>query len=488
MKAKSIFYLVALICSACCGTCRAQSPQPEIQQSSQQGEKTERLRADSATVEKDTSGFQQPKPLPENDLGLALLKNLARDQKAIWTSPAHLRIGDATWLVPFAGLTAGFLVTDHEASSHLSHTPSTLRHYTSFSNYGLSGMVGTGAGLYFLGKATGDEHKREAGLLSGEAALDGLFVSTAIGIATGRERPPVNAFQGKFWQGGDSFPSSHATTAWAIASVISHEYPGPLTKILAYGAATAITYARVRGEKHFPADAFVGTGVGWLTGWQVHRAHHNTELNGGIAENLSDSPLVETDRTPNQMGSPYVPLDSWIYPLFDRLIATGAINDAIIGMRPWTRLECARMVSAAGDRLQDAKPESMSVRLYDSLRQEFVPELALLTGGGNRAIHLESVYVRVTDISGPPLTDGYHFGQTIYNDYGRPFQEGFNSIAGFSGWATAGRWVVCARGEYQHAPSGPENTPEVQSVLNNIDDNPGLAALLRSREPVVGSR
>jgi hypothetical protein len=128
------------------------------------------------------------------------------------------------------------------------------------------------------------------------------------------------------------------------------------------------------------------------------------------------------------------------------------------------------------------------VRLYDSLRQEFVPELALLTGGGNRAIHLESVYVRVTDISGPPLTDGYHFGQTIYNDYGRPFQEGFNSIAGFSGWATAGRWVVCARGEYQHAPSGPENTPEVQSVLNNIDDNPGLAALLRSREPVVGSR
>lgn len=166
MKAKSIFYLVALICSACCaicGTCRAQSPQPEIQQSSQQSEKTERLRADSATVEKDTSGFQQPNPLPENDLGLALLKNLARDQKAIWTSPAHLRIGDATWLVPFAGLTAGFLVTDHEASSHLSHTPSTLRHYTSFSNYGLAGMVGTGAGLYFLGKDTGTSISEKQG-------------------------------------------------------------------------------------------------------------------------------------------------------------------------------------------------------------------------------------------------------------------------------------------------------------------------------------
>jgi hypothetical protein len=110
-------------------------------------------------------------------------------------------------------------VTDYDASSHLSHSPPTLRHYASFSKL---------RPCRNGGKATGDEHKREAGLLSGEAALNGLFVST--GIATGRERPPVNAFQGKFWQGGDSFPSSHATTAWAIASVISHEYPGPLTK------------------------------------------------------------------------------------------------------------------------------------------------------------------------------------------------------------------------------------------------------------------
>jgi K+-transporting ATPase ATPase C chain len=64
-------------------------------------------------------------------------------------------------------------------------------------------------------------------------------------------------------------------------------------------------------------------------------------VGGGIAEDLSDSPLVHNERTPAQMGSPYVPVDSWIYPLFDRLIATGAITDAILGMRPWTRLECA---------------------------------------------------------------------------------------------------------------------------------------------------
>lgn len=37
---------------------------------------------------------------------------------------------------------------------------------------------------------------------------------------------------------------------------------------------------------------------------------------------------------PKNMGSPYVPLDSWIYPAFDRLIALGYIRSAIIGQRP----------------------------------------------------------------------------------------------------------------------------------------------------------
>ncbi len=51
------------------------------------------------------------------------------------------------------------------------------------------------------------------------------------------------------------------------------------------------------------------------------------------------------------MASPYVPLDSWIYPALERLIAFGYIDSAIAGMRPWTRLECARLLNEAGDRV-----------------------------------------------------------------------------------------------------------------------------------------
>jgi membrane-associated phospholipid phosphatase len=252
-------------------TCHGQSVQDDAK-SPQKATEMSAGQTKSTPNVGNTSGSPQRNPVPQDQSGVSLLRNLAEDQKAIWTSPAKVRLGEATWLVPFAGVAAGFLVTDRDANLHMGGTPATLTRFDHFSNYGLAGMAGAGAGLYLLGKATKDERKREAGLLSEEAALDAFLVSTALGYATERERPSVDAFQGKFWRGGDAFPSSHAAGAWAIASVISHEYPGTVTKILAYSAATAVTFARVRAQQHFPSDALVGTGLGWLTGWQVYRA------------------------------------------------------------------------------------------------------------------------------------------------------------------------------------------------------------------------
>jgi hypothetical protein len=49
------------------------------------------------------------------------------------------------------------------------------------------------------------------------------------------------------------------------------------------------------------------------------------------------------------MGTPYVPLDSWIYPAFDRLIALGYVRSAIVAQRPRTRLECLRLLHEANE-------------------------------------------------------------------------------------------------------------------------------------------
>jgi hypothetical protein len=85
---------------------------------------------------------------------------------------------------------------------------------------------------------------------------------------------------------------------------------------------------------------------------------------------------------------------------------------------------------------------------------------------------LESVYTRGMQISGPPLADSAHFGQTVINDFGRPYQQGFNNATGFSGYADAGKYTVYVRGEYQHAPAGPSYSLPVRQTIAFVDANP----------------
>jgi membrane-associated phospholipid phosphatase len=403
-----------------------------------------------------SSQLRVPSPADESDENTFqnASKHFLMDQRAMWTSPARIRLPEATWLVPLGGLTAGLFATDTDVSRHLDNAPRSLNRYGDFSNYGVGVIAGAAGSLYFMGLATHNPHQRETGFLSGEAAVDTLVAVEALKYATGRERPVVDNANGSFRQGGDSFPSEHAAAAWSIASVIAHEYPGPLTKLGAYGFASAITAARITGKQHFPSDALVGAAIGWLVGYYVYKQHHDPDLGGGSWRLPAVRPDADSNWSPRFMGSPYVPLDSWVYPALLRLGALGFIKSDFEGMRPWTRMECARLVEEATENISDdSRAGADASRLESALRREFSGEIELLGGGNNAAAQLESVYTRVTDISGKPLTDGYHFGQTIVNDYGRPYQEGINNVTGVSGWGTDGPFVGYFRGEYQHAPS-----------------------------------
>ncbi len=86
--------------------------------------------------------------------------------------------------------------------------------------------------------------------------------------------------------------------------------------------------------------------------------------------------------------------------------------------------------------------------------------------------NLESVYTRLGGIAGTPLRDSFHLGQTIVNDYGRPYQEGFNPISGFSTRSEAGRFALYFRGEYQHAPGAPGYSQSLSNLLSTIDGVP----------------
>jgi membrane-associated phospholipid phosphatase len=62
----------------------------------------------------------------------------------------------------------------------------------------------------------------------------------------------------------DSFPSCHATTAFAVARIQSHYHPDYAA--LWYGGAALISYSRVDLNRHRFTDVLIGAGLGYLVG------------------------------------------------------------------------------------------------------------------------------------------------------------------------------------------------------------------------------
>jgi len=180
-------------------------------------------------------------------------------------------------------------------------------------------------------------------------------------------------------------------------------------------------------------------------------------------------PVEEKIRRPQSMGSPYVPPDSWIYPLFDRLMALGYVQSEATGIRPWTRLECARLLKEAVDLIESDDATLQVHAIYRELASEFTHETSLLEGAANREARLDSVYIRNSGISGTPLRDGFHFGRTLVNDFGRPFGAGLNVAGGVAAHAQAGPFIIYVRGEYQHAPMAPADPFAVRGATARAD-------------------
>ncbi len=131
-------------------------------------------------------------------------------------------------------------------------------------------------------------------------------------------------------------------------------------------------------------------------------------------------------------------------------------------------LQQSQYAIVAGDNIE---AQEILDKLFRELRLELPDPRGTVYG-------IESGYTRLMGIDGPTLRDSYHLGQTISNDYGRPYQSGFNSIAGYSTLNEAGRFSLYVRGEYQHAPAGNGYPQALGSLLSTIDQpvsNPSSA-------------
>jgi len=219
-----------------------------------------------------------------------------------------------------------------------------------------------------------------------------------------------------------------------------------------------------------------GSGISPVVAQSVkaHRPEQVTAADAAPAQQPQDIPSNYSPASPivypSALGSTYVPLDSWVYPALDRLHSMGYLDTAFMGMRPWTRLSIAHMLQETADKISGHPNDEAALEIYLALQDEFAADQEGPAGPHVAHAQIDSVYNIFRGITSTPLNDSYHLGQTIANDYGRPYQAGFNDYSGFSARAAAGRFSFYFRSEYQHAPSATGYSLEQATYLSqNLD-------------------
>jgi hypothetical protein len=169
-------------------------------------------------------------------------------------------------------------------------------------------------------------------------------------------------------------------------------------------------------------------------------------------------------------------------------------------MRPYTRSSLDHMLEEAGARIEDADPGPATDEaqgIYEALSHELHFDVQGPCGVHKGNTRVESVYSVERAISGTPLRDSFHLGSTIINDYGRPYQSGFNDYSGASGYASMGRFLIYAAASSRRAlgrrllhrtgPGARHNVDDTIYVLQQYLRGEVGRALLRasSREPAV---
>ena len=195
--------------------------------------------------------------------------------------------------------------------------------------------------------------------------------------------------------------------------------------------------------------------------------------NGATVQNHKYIPYgtPDEDLKPDHYGSAYIPVDSWIYPEMTRLYSLGYVDTMFLSMRPWTRQSVLHMLAESADDIRNGSSDQAR-DIYFAVMHELNDDVTDGIQDRGLVYGVQSVYTRAMGITSTPLRDSYHLGQTIVNDYGRPYQGGFNNITGASGLAEYGRFSLYVRGEYQHSPAATGYSQALTSELSLIDEVP----------------
>ena len=191
------------------------------------------------------------------------------DVEQYYTAPLHWDAEDWTYFA----VAVGAVVAAHQADT-------TVRNHFAVGSHALLGakdknstrdalpsvalIAGTWAAAGYMGDAEGySETWRlfEAGVLS-------TATGEAMALAGGRLRPDTTISPDQWRKGGDSFPSVHASAAFAIGMTFaesgSDDYRW-VRRLLGYSVTAGTAYIRIKDNVHWVSDTVGGAALGIAT-------------------------------------------------------------------------------------------------------------------------------------------------------------------------------------------------------------------------------
>lgn len=234
-------------------------------------------------------------PLRAADCGIVdELKRYGRDAKEMTLAPAGWNRGQ--WARFGEGVAA--VVAVYAADRKL--FDGVQRNRSSFSDdfakavtpFGGRRALDVSALMIIGGAASHNDRMRDAGRDSLEAELWAAGVVTPLlKRAFGRARPlqdeGAHSFH-PFSHTRESFPSGHATNAFAAATGIAAHYDSWVVPTIVYSIATGVALSRVNDRAHFPSDVLAGALIGRAVAKGVVARHAGRRTSWNLLPALID--------------------------------------------------------------------------------------------------------------------------------------------------------------------------------------------------------
>lgn len=170
--------------------------------------------------------------------------------------------------------------------------------------FGAPQVLGPALLLGYLGGRALDR----PGLTAASARVATTFViagaaAEALKLAVGRVRPADSAHETDQFQpfsGHDSFPSGHATLAFATAAALDCETASRWVPRVAYPLAGLVCWSRVHDDRHWTSDVVAGAALGL---WIARKTEHALRVRASRAGRLGI--LLETGSGRMRAGARY---------------------------------------------------------------------------------------------------------------------------------------------------------------------------------------